>query len=195
MIREGAAAVLFAMALGKLIAPREAAMKAWRPKWIALSLAVTMMITLALAEMTLALVALVAPAAPWVLGVLIAGFFSLVTVYGLQAIARTGACGCGGVAAARIKREALLRRNALMLLTLVLGISFGPSFSTLQAQAAHYAVSGGLVPVGGFGILMIIRIIQAKLVARPSRLVNEGTRASRTIEIPEDVSLPLSRDF
>jgi hypothetical protein len=179
MVREGAAAVLFAMALGKLVAPRAAIMQAWRPKWMAASLAVIVILLLAFTEMALAVVALIAPMNRWILDLLIVGFFGLVTIYGLHAIARTGACGCGGVAAARAKRSVLLRRNALMLASLMFGVSAGPAFHALQAHGGRYAVFGSLVPAGGFAILTMVRIVQIKARARASALTDEGIRPGR----------------
>lgn len=111
IIRDAAAAVLFAMALGKIIAPRMAATQAWRPSWVPSGLALAAIFMLAITEMLLSIAVLLAPAPRWIIAVPVAIFFGLVTSYGLTAIARTGSCGCGGIAAAQIRKSTLIRRK------------------------------------------------------------------------------------
>jgi hypothetical protein len=168
VIRDAAAAVLFAMALGKIITPRVTAIEAWRPPGISAELAPAVIIALAVTEMTLAVTVLLAPAPAWVTVLPIVIFFGLVTSYGLAAITQTGSCVCGGGAAAQIRKSALIRRNALICLAATVGVTLGPSLHTLQAHSTRYALGGSIVPVAGFAVLVVFRAVQAKRLAPTS---------------------------
>jgi hypothetical protein len=159
VLRAGAAVVVGALAIGKLLALTDSASGAWSPIRLPVFWRRIVIQLLVGVEVVFAMAMLLNPGPRWMLAAVDVVFFTLVSTYGVFALTRGYSCACGQPHTSATSRTALLTRNGALLAAGLSGV-LGPSMAELGRHATTFAWPIAALPGACFAVLLCWRTCQ-----------------------------------